>query len=152
MRVRRLRVGIGLLGVGVLQKAFSCCLSAPCVPCREQVPAADSPVVSLFSNAHLWFFPGVSSALIRAIQLGAADFLLKPINAVVLRNKLVDVFSNVQPAAEATTPTVTVLCVDDQVVVRRTVQCVFAVNHACFELCGAPALCPGYPFQFSPPA
>ncbi len=71
-------------------------------------------------------FPGVSSALIRAIQLGAADFLLKPINAVVLRNKLVDVFSNVQPAAEATTPTVTVLCVDDQVVVRRTVQYVFA--------------------------
>ena len=65
---------------------------------------------------------GVSSALFRAIQLGAADFLLKPINAVVLRSKLQDVFALGTTTPEKKAPVVTVLCVDDQIVVRKTVQ------------------------------
>ena len=64
----------------------------------------------------------------RSIQLGAADFLHKPINPAVLKSKLRDVFSNTLSVA-GTTKTITVLCIDDQPVVRKTVECVHARVH-----------------------
>jgi hypothetical protein len=63
---------------------------------------------------------GVSPALVRSISLGAADFLQKPITPSVLRSKLKELFqpTSLGPRIQNS---VTVLCIDDQPVVRRTV-------------------------------
>jgi DNA-binding response OmpR family regulator len=63
------------------------------------------------------------SNVIRGVQLGAADFILKPFSQKDLKERVENVFR----PNRAHEPSVgTILCVDDQQVVRKIVQYVRA--------------------------
>ena len=64
---------------------------------------------------------GTPPNLIRAIEMGAEDFLLKPFTQKELKEKVENVF---RPKKSPGFGVVNVLCVDDQQVILRIVRCV----------------------------